>query len=467
MSDITCKYHDTYLDMDTTASLEYDCEMLSLPSGLCIFHDPEFLTPETENKVLDEFFHLIKIAIDEKRPLNCNGFHLPLFELKYCVFSAPVYFVNVKFTQEVTFFANEFTSISFSHSEFYRSNRWQNVVISKKLIFSDIQFNDRTNTFQNVTVLQNSNFARTNFNKSRFYMCVFNSSLFRYTIFKKRTIFEKCIFSGRTDFAASTFLGKSIFSDSIFEHNCDFQQTQFNNDYNVKFLNVDFKEPKLVIFEGNLSNVSFKNTDITRIRFDKKIKWGESDRYSIFDERLLISNPKNVSLSSVLTIYRNLRESYEFHLMYEEAGRCFIKEMDLKRIYYEDQNDNYKTKIKKLQRYVSLTNCYNISCQYGESFKRVSIWILVLFFGTTIYFFLYPDIIDLEKTKPIGDIDYASKIAKDLVFKITITLYSTLYSFFQVNNNNLVENIMRTGGLAVLGIFFLVIRRRFERRFRH
>ena len=37
-------------------------------------------------------------------------------------------------------------------------------------------------------------------------------------------------------------------------------------------------------------------------------------------------------------VYRNLRENYEFRLRYDEAGKFFIKEMELKRRYREEKN---------------------------------------------------------------------------------------------------------------------------------
>jgi hypothetical protein len=41
-------------------------------------------------------------------------------------------------------------------------------------------------------------------------------------------------------------------------------------------------------------------------------------------------------LGSVKTIYRNLRENYEYRLRYDEAGKFFIREMELTRNYRVD-----------------------------------------------------------------------------------------------------------------------------------
>ncbi|MGA9842093.1 MAG: hypothetical protein WBQ25_07235 [Nitrososphaeraceae archaeon] len=37
---------------------------------------------------------------------------------------------------------------------------------------------------------------------------------------------------------------------------------------------------------------------------------------------------------------RNLRENYEYRLRYDEAGKFFITEMELKRKYKEDRQGN-------------------------------------------------------------------------------------------------------------------------------
>ncbi len=72
-----------------------------------------------------------------------------------------------------------------------------------------------------------------------------------------------------------------------------------------------------------------------------------------------------------------LRENYEFSLKFDEAGKFFIKEMDLKRTY---RNANTKTndglEVKKNPRYrriFSLTGLYYHFSTYGESIIKPTI----------------------------------------------------------------------------------------------
>jgi hypothetical protein len=104
-----------------------------------------------------------------------------------------------------------------------------------------------------------------------------------------------------------------------------------------------------IIFEvQDLSKVSFMNSDITRVRFHDKVRWEVKDRFRIVEEEILEKSPENVSLGSVMSVYRNLRENYEFRLRYDEAGKFFTREMELKRKYREEFDPYSKTsQIKK------------------------------------------------------------------------------------------------------------------------
>lgn len=475
-----CEYEHWYHDTRTGKYEEYSCNRASVPSSqYCEFHDEQYFKThedDVRNTFLDELGEKTsgggfdetrdENIVDESPPIFFIGCNIPSVEVSNIHQNRPVYFVNAKFHGDIEFFDIQFSSVNFSHVKFSGKLGFANVNASEIFLFTNVEFMNPDNSdveFENCD-LNTARFSLTTFHSISFQTCTFNYVNFRTTKFNNNLSISKCSFKGEADFSGCHFIGKSKFELTSFHTNTIFQYAHFLDV--VKYHNVDFKEQQLVTFNGDLSNVSFLGTDITRVKFDEKIIWGV-DKYSIFDARELISNPEKFGLSSVLAVYRNLRENYEFRLMYEEAGQFFVKEMELKRIYYEDPNDNYKTKIKECRRYFSLTNCYNILCQYGESFKRVSIWALVIFASVSIYFFIYPDIYALEQTKPRGDIDYSSKVADDLVFRIEISLERAFASFFQVSNNSLADYLVRASSLPILGTLFVVLRRRFERRFRH
>ena len=127
----------------------------------------------------------------------------------------------------------------------------------------------------------------------------------------------------------------------------------------AEFRYVLFEEPEKTVFDvKDLSNVSFLNTDITRVRFSYEAGWGEKkveydkfwggrkvkeERFKILDERLLedkikekdTHSTKDCNLGSIKAVYRGLRENYEYRMRYDEAGQFFIREMELKRMYKE------------------------------------------------------------------------------------------------------------------------------------
>jgi hypothetical protein len=166
--------------------------------------------------------------------------------------------------------------------------------------------------------------------------------------------------------------------------------------------------------EFDMSEVSFANSDITGVRFSDKVKWatekpkqGREKRFTVNDEIWFLeemesNNSKKESneeyeapsLDAVISVYRNLRENYEFRLRYDEAGQFFIKEMELKRKYREaltispikrklwlklklkgnnDPIPNIENVLKQngpLIRNFSLNGLYYHFSRYGESIWR-------------------------------------------------------------------------------------------------
>ena len=112
-----------------------------------------------------------------------------------------------------------------------------------------------------------------------------------------------------------------------------------------------------------MSMVSFLNTDITQIRFSDNIRWRGKDNFQIIEETWLeedrekSSEDRRVRLGGVLSVYRNLRENYGFRRRYDEAGKFFIREMELKRKYRESPSiSTFKIKLIKLFRKLKLTD---------------------------------------------------------------------------------------------------------------
>jgi hypothetical protein len=95
------------------------------------------------------------------------------------------------------------------------------------------------------------------------------------------------------------------------------------------------------------------------------------------NDKLKIYPYEEVSLESAMAVYRNLRENYEYRLRYDEAGKFFIKEMELKRKYRNVRSKNsngFEVKENcRFRRNLSLTGIYYHFSNYGESIVKPTI----------------------------------------------------------------------------------------------
>jgi hypothetical protein len=117
------------------------------------------------------------------------------------------------------------------------------------------------------------------------------------------------------------FLILNGFIDS--KANYDFQIQQ--NKMNIIMVSDDSTEN--VIGEIDLSDNDFATLML-------------SDNQNTFRFRRVVENERehyfysqSVDVENILSIYRNLRENYEFQMRNDEAGKFFIREMELKRNY--------------------------------------------------------------------------------------------------------------------------------------
>jgi hypothetical protein len=145
-----------------------------------------------------------------------------------------------------------------------------------------------------------------------------------------------------------------------------------------------------------MSKASFINTDISKIRFSDNVRWGNNDNFQVIEEIWLenvekTSEAKRIHLGGVLSVYRNLRENYEFRRRYDEAGKFFIREMELKRKYREVKSKGSpEYELKKncwfRRNIFSLTGWYHLLSDYGESLWRPTVAGTIIVFLATLFF---------------------------------------------------------------------------------
>ena len=497
MAQTLCIYESQYLDHDSKENVNYFCQRDSQNgSDYCELHDSTYLENNPPDAVVARFAEELENSSTTKK-LVCIGFHLSGINFNFDAFPYPVYFIRCTFHKSVnflgvsfkkyvifreTYFTEEFSfdgcifeddvefysirvddgkSINFEQVEFLKSVNF----INSKLVnanFENAQFNE--SIFRNIDFHVLTDFSHSVFqNKADFSKAIFhNYSDFSHSVFQNKADFSDVVFHDSSDFSHSVFQNKADFSDVVFHDSSDFSHSEFNKVFFVKtefkdyanFENVIFHEQKLSFFNSDLSFVSLLNCDITRIKFGDDTKWNSNKTFEIFDARKLHKNPADCNLQSVLAVYRNLRENFEFHLKYEEAGQFFVNEMELRR-KYESVDTGSKMK-SRYHRILSLTSFYSYLGRYGEEFNRPLIWALIILGSSLAYYSIFPESENSISPNSIGFSNHVSRV-----------LEKTFSSFLPTNSNYLPDHVIKILSIPVLGALFIALRRRFERRFRH
>jgi len=160
------------------------------------------------------------------------------------------------------------------------------------------------------------------------------------------------------------------------------------------------------------------------------------------DIKMKVVYDKYLTLENVLAVYRALRENYDYYLKYDESGRFFINEMDLKKAY--------SNLIEKIVMWV-----YKLLCLYGESFTRTLYWIaiaIVLFAILRTPNLTTLNIEDLQATIP----DFLDSL------KISLAIFFQIYY-----DNSLLTILERITSIPILGSLYIALKRKLERRVRH
>jgi uncharacterized protein YjbI with pentapeptide repeats len=334
----------------------------------CFFHDKDHY-PEHEEEATRRFEEKVKESLSQNKRLECFGYYLPVIInfarlLEGKSFAQPVYFNDATFSKEAYF---------------------SGVTFSKEVYFFDATFIEKA-YFSRVTFIEKADFSLAKFSKEVAWID-FDATFFKAAYFSGVTFSETAYFSGAT-FSKGILFPRAKFLAEVF-----FRWNKFTDI--TLFIYAIFEQPNKVTFDNSdLSKVSFADSDVTRIRFGDRIRWGGEDEFTIVEEEWLRKAKaedehtlENMSLELVLSVYRNLRENYEFRLRYDDAGKFFIKEMELKRRYREVKSENGLeiNENKWFRRHFSLNGLYYHLSRYGESISRPAIIGAITIFLSTLF----------------------------------------------------------------------------------
>jgi uncharacterized protein YjbI with pentapeptide repeats len=316
------------------------CKEEALERGLCLFHDETYLSHSKKNEgtVRERLLTKIDYSMAEKQPLSCIGYHIPDIEVKNRIgFSAPVYFTDAIFHGSATF-----SNLSFAYSDFsnttFNGVTFNLVTFSGQTSFFNAKFLGKTLFFISI-FMQNVNFNEARFEDVDYVNTRFQKqALFQFSAFE-RAYFKGATFAGKSDFSYANFYNVRFYIGTEFHLVTNFSYTVFHEKTlfrSVSFQGIIlfsysmFEDQEKTIFDvDNLSNVSFSDTDITRIRFGENAVWGE--RYGDFttlDERLLkmsifpLFNWSKVpgSVKEETKLKRHLRQNYGIEWIEKETN---------------------------------------------------------------------------------------------------------------------------------------------------
>ena len=201
----------------------------------------------------------------------------------------------------------------------------------------------------------------------------------------------------------------------------------------------------------------------------------DKDRFKLIDERWLEDSPEKVkNLEGAMAVFRNLRENYEFRLRYDEAGKFFTREMELKRNYKEVLSQNGSSTIVKpnglLRRNLSLTGLYYRFSNYGESIARPTIIGAIAVVLSTLFWLTQKDPTkDHSFSKFVGAywiLENHHSNYLERAFERSLADFLPLLSLPSNIQVGVIDYIIKiVGGALTFGLLAIALRRKFERKY--
>ena len=293
---------------------------------------------------------------------------------------------------------------SFRAAKFKGGANFQYCTFEEGADFSHAEFLGAAR-FEGSRFKEHARFGRAAFGKAVFDWARLAKASFARSAFKKTASFYECAFSGVADFRDAVFRDKSYFTGSEFGADADFSGSEFAQP--MHYREVKAKCPSLVRFDGNVSNVSFLDTDLKEVSFGSRTTWsprsagadGKSrlrrpgraasrrsiysvwnKKWRAYDEKILDDGGHDLGLNHENTknVYRDLRDNFDRNLAYDVSGGFFVREMEVARIYKNDEKGRIVKK-HPLRRVLTWHAAYNALSEYGQSMWRPLLCLAAIF----------------------------------------------------------------------------------------
>lgn len=408
--------------------------LLNSSGAFCIFHETS--TKDTD-KVRLAFERLLKDEGDG--PVDATGFVFPDLVLHKtevfrhvvfhrCRFLGKALFIETTFHQGADFFEARFEGPVAFNKSILRGGRFQQVNFESEADFSGSQFEGNCD-FNQARFIGGAHFASTRFVAARegndppFGYFFFGGAQFKGPVdfsrahFEHKTTFQKASFADVAMFSHLSLpapqQGKNLLGQPLgLEPSLDFSDVRVERTDGLRFTGPAAPSPGAHGHEGplDLSGVRFHGADVARMQFTD-VGWGPApgrrarakrkDMGAVFDQeetggprRWFDWQEDRAAGERLALIYKGLRESYERHLLFAEAGRFHVREMECRRRVYGSwaqarasaapsaRGQRAWKALAAMRRQANLLNAYRLTSNYGESYVRafwsIAAWFIVV-----------------------------------------------------------------------------------------
>jgi uncharacterized protein YjbI with pentapeptide repeats len=492
--------------------VKFECKEPSLRNGLCFFHDKEYLEEKEdlhnkEEKLRQRLFKMINECNSAGQELLCIGYYLPsisidknfgvIADFTNAVFRGDVSFYSVKFLKKAYFNSVRFLkrasfsgvtfeaaayfkgamfaeNTDFMETHFIKGVYFTNCKFLRTAYFTDAQFAIGTTPEETPKYLASENimFSESQFkdvylNRIRFAIEVDFSNVrfdgkthFGGTEFSREVTFEYALFSKETYFINTKFKERGSFKNSRFSNEVYFESNEFKGE--LEFTHTFWEHPEKANFDvSSLSQISFRNTDIRRIKFGESINWtSDKNKFKIFDEQKIegeIATNKiaiNIQLGSILSQYRNLRD-----ISFRDSAAIIRKNL--------------------IMRNLSLTGLYYHFSKYGESIVKptmigaITVALATLFWLTQSkptlepHFFVSSSSSLYNSTSHFVYLNQAGNFTHWITaFQRSLADFLPLLSLPGDIKVGVIDYIIKiVGGALTFGLIIIALRRKFERKY--
>lgn len=213
--------------------------------------------------------------------------------------------------------------------------------------------------------------------------------------------------------------------------------------------------------------------------FSDNARWGPHDDYKIIEEHWLEEGKASLDLGSVISVYKNLKDNYEFRMKYDESDR-FVRQMEIGRRYRQvfSRSGFVIKRNAWFRRHFSLYGLYYHLSRYQlDLFRPILFGILIILF-TTLFFVtqsntaLTPSFNSFKNNNTFSAFVDMRQVGNDThwlkAFERSIGDFIPI-TITSLNSNvktSMIDTVIKIVGAGIaIGLIMAILKRNFKRKF--